>query len=147
MIYIASDHAGYHLKKDLLVFLKTKLEKETVDLGPDSYDEKDDFVDFAAPLAEKVAKEPGSFGILICGSGHGMCIAANKIKGARAIVGYSILGAELGRQHNDANIICLAGRTISKDHAEAIVKKFLETAFKAEDRFVRRNEKISELEK
>lgn len=147
MIYIASDHAGYHLKKDLLDNLVKKNGLEVEDLGPNQHDEKDDFPDYAAPLAKKVVADPKNRGILICGSGHGMCIAANKIKGARAIVGYSILGAELGRQHNDANILCLAGRVLSKDHAEAIAKKFLDTAFKNEPRLIRRNEKIAELEK
>jgi len=147
MIYIASDHRGYQLKKELFDFIKTKLEKEIVDMGPTKYDEDDDFVDYAVPLAKKVVSVKNSLGILICGSAHGMCIAANKIKGARAIVGYSISGAELGRQDNDANILCLAGRILSKDHAEAITKKFLETNFKSEERFSRRLDKIAELEK
>ena len=87
MIYIASDHRGYQLKKELVDFIKTKLDKEIIDLGPDKYDEDDDFVDFAIPLAKKVSADKNLFGILICGTGHGMCIAANKINGARAIVG------------------------------------------------------------
>lgn len=147
MIYITSDHAGFQLKKELLEIIKNKLEKEITDLGPAKYDEADDFVDYAELAAKKISAEKDSFGILICGSGHGMCMAANKIKGIRAIVGYSIQGAELGRQHNDANVLCLAGRILSKDHAEAIVKKFLETGFKNEERYLRRNEKIAKLEK
>jgi len=147
MIYIAADHAGYQLKKELKEFLIKKLGLEVEDFGAKSYDEHDDFVDFAAPLAQKVAAEPGARGILICGTGHGMCIAANKVKGIRAIIGYSISGTELARQHNDANILCLAARILSKDHSEAITKKFLETEFKNEDRYARRNEKMSELEK
>ncbi len=147
MIYIASDHAGYQLKKELFDFLKNKMEKEVADLGPEKYDEKDDFVDYAALAAKKVATKKNDLGILICGTGHGMCMAANKVNGIRAIVGYSIQGAELGRQHNDANILCLAGRIISKDHGQAIVKKFIETEFKKEERYIRRNNKITELEK
>lgn len=147
MIYISADHAGYQLKKELVDYLAKKLGLEITDLGSKEYDKDDDFVDYAAKLAQKVASETKSKGILICGSGHGMCIAANKIKGIRAIIGYSISGAEFGRQHNDANVLCLAGRVISKDHAEAITKKFLETDFKNEVRFIRRNEKIAELEK
>ena len=147
MIYIASDHRGYQLKKELFDFIKTKLEKEIVDMGPAKYDEDDDFVDYAVPLAKKVVSVKNSLGILICGMGHGTCIAANKIKGARAIVGYSISGAELGRQDNDANILCLAGRVLSKVHAEAIVRKFLETPYKNLERYNRRIEKIAELEK
>ena len=147
MIYISADHAGYQLKKELVDFLAKKLSLETTDLGPKEYDKDDDFVDYAVKLAQKVASDAKSKGILICGSGHGMCITANKVKGIRAIVGYSISGAEFGRQHNDANVLCLAGRILSKDHAEAITKKFLETDFKNEVRFIRRNEKIAELEK
>ncbi len=145
MFYIAADHAGHHLKKDLEQFFKNQ-EMEYEDLGAKNYDEKDDFVDFAVILAKKVV-ETSHEGILICGSGHGMCIVANKIKGVRAIVGYSISGAELGRKHNDANILCLAGRVLSKDHAEAIIKTFLNTEFSGEERFVLRNKKIAELEK
>lgn len=147
MIYIASDHAGYHLKKELADFLKKKLELPVEDLGPKQYDENDDYPDFARMLGEKVSADQTAKGILLCGSGHGMCISANKIKGIRAIVGYSISGAELGRQHNDANVLCLAARILSKDHAEAIAKKFLDTAFKDETRHNRRLEKITELEK
>ena len=144
MFYIAADHAGHRLKKDLEQYFKNT-EMEYEDLGNKTYDEKDDFVDFAVTLAKKVVKT-GNKGILICGSGHGMCIAANKIKGIRAVVGYSISGTELGRKHNDANVLCLAGRIITKDHAQAIIKTFLNTEFAGEERFVRRNQKISELE-
>ena len=144
MFYIAADHAGHHLKKDLEQYFKNT-EMEYEDLGNKTYDEKDDFVDFAVILAKKVA-ETGNKGILICGSGHGMCIAANKIKGIRAVVGYNISGTELGRKHNDANVLCLAGRVLTKDHAQAIIKTFLNTEFAGEERLIRRNQKISELE-
>lgn len=147
MIFIASDHAGFQLKKFLLQYLKTQLKTEAEDLGPFSFQQDDDFPDFATPLAEKTVKNKDNRGILICGSAHGMCIAANKIKGARAIVGYSIEGAEMGRRHNNANILCLAGRVISDEHAAAITKKFLETEFQNEERLVRRDAKITELEK
>lgn len=147
MIYIASDHAGFQLKKYLAERIKNDLETEVKDLGPKNIDENDDFPDFAAPLAKQVVKSDKNFGILICGSGHGMCIAANKIKGTRAIVGYSIQGAELARKHNNANIICLAGRVLTEEHALAITKTFLATKFETEPRFVRRNKKIAQLEK
>ncbi len=146
MIYIASDHVGLQLKQTLLAQLETVLKLPVTDLGPVTYQETDDFPDFAAPLAKKVVANAENRGILICGSGHGMCIAANKIKGVRAIVGYSIEGAELGRRHNDANIVCLAARVISNDHALAIVKKFLTTNFESAERLVRRNQKIAAIE-
>lgn len=146
MLYIASDHAGYQLKKELKDFLAKKMNQPVEDLGPAEYEPKDDFVDYAVPLAKKVAAEKDSRGILICSSGQGMCIAANKIKGVRAIIGYSISGTEIGRRHNNANILCLAARVLSQDHAEAITKKFLETEFDGDERFVRRNRKIEEIE-
>jgi ribose 5-phosphate isomerase B len=138
MLYIAADHAGYQLKKYLVNYLKKQLQVEPVDLGAHEYIEEDDFSDFAFPLAQKVLTNPASRGILICGTGHGMCIVANKTKGARAIMGYSI--------EADAQIICLAGRVLSDEHAAAIVKKFLETEFDGQAKRVRRLKKIAELE-
>jgi ribose 5-phosphate isomerase B len=146
MLYIAADHAGYQLKKYLVNYLKKQLQVEPVDLGAHEYIEEDDFSDFAFPLAQKVLTNPASRGILICGTGHGMCIVANKTKGARAIMGYSIEAAEKGRLEEDAQIICLAGRVLSDEHAAAIVKKFLETEFDGQAKRVRRLKKIAELE-
>lgn len=146
MLYIASDHAGFQLKKYLARFLRNQLKVKPLDLGPKKFDAADDFPDYAIPLAKKVAKSKTDLGILICGTGHGMCIAANKIKGATAITGFSIEAAEMGRRHNNANIICLPSRIISNDHAGAIVKKFLETKFEGDERLVRRIKKIAKLE-
>ncbi|HSR89151.1 MAG TPA: RpiB/LacA/LacB family sugar-phosphate isomerase [Candidatus Udaeobacter sp.] len=147
MIYIASDHNGFQLKKDITNYLKDKLNKEVEDLGPATFVQTDDFPDFAIPLAKAVAKDKDSFGILVCGTGQGMCIAANKIKGAYAIIGYNISATEMGRKHNDANILCLPGNPASLDFAYAIIKKFLETKFDGDARLVRRNQKIADLEK
>jgi len=145
MFYIAADHAGHKLKKELEQIFKNQ-EMEFEDLGAKNYNEQDDFTDFVVPLTKKVL-ETGNKGVLICGSGHGMCMAANKVAGIRAIVGYSISGSELGRKHNDANVLCLAGRVLTKDHASAIIKTFLNTEFSGEERFIRRTQKITELEK
>ncbi len=147
MLYIASDHAGFQLKKEVIRYLKTHLNKEVEDMGPTAFVETDDFPDYAIPLAKAVAKNRDSFGILICGTGQGVCIAANKIKGAYAIMGYNILTTEMGRKHNNANILCLPGHLPSLDFTNAIVKKFLETKFDGDARFVRRNQKIADLEK
>lgn len=146
MLFIASDHAGFQLKKALVTYIETQLGLEVDDLGPIVFEEGDDFPDYAEPVAKEVAKSQENLGILICGTGYGMCIAANKVKGVRAIIGYNITATELGRKHNDANILCLAGRIITEDHAKAIVKKFIETTFDKEERFIRRNKKIEELE-
>ena len=147
MLYIASDHAGFQLKKEVTKYIKDKLGREVEGMGPTAFVENDDFPDYAIPLAKEVAKDKDNFGILICGTGQGMCIVANKIKGAYAIMGYNLLATELGRKHNNANILCMPANPASLDFANAIVKKFLETKFDGDERFVRRNEKITDLEK
>ncbi|MBU0545855.1 RpiB/LacA/LacB family sugar-phosphate isomerase [Patescibacteria group bacterium] len=147
MIYISSDHAGLEMKKKLFDFVKEKLKKQITDLGPKKYDGNDDYPDFAVKLAMEVAKNKDNVGILICGSGHGMCVTANKIKGIRASIGYSIQGAELAKKEDDINVLCLAGRILTNDHASAIVKKFLETKFDEAEKRTRRIQKIEELEK
>lgn len=147
MIYLAADHRGFQLKNHLADYLKKELRVEFEDLGAAAFDSNDDSPDFALAVAKKVAAHPANRGILICWTGHGMCIAANKIKGVRAITGYNIEGTELGRAHNDANVLCLASKFLSNEHAVAIVKKFLETAFAGDERLVRRNDKIAALEK
>ena len=90
MLYIASDHAGFQLKKHLITYIKTQLRKTVQDLGPKKFDKEDDFPDFAIPLAKKISIKTDSIGILICGTGHGVCIIANKINKIRAILGYGI---------------------------------------------------------
>lgn len=147
MIYIASDHGGYQLKKQLLQFFKNQMHLEVQDMGPKEYQENDDFPIFAIPLAKKVASEKDSLGILICRTGHGMCIAANKVKGIRAILGYNIEAAEKGKTDEDANILCLAGDVLTEEHAGAVVRRFLETKFDAEDRRLRRLKQIEEIER
>ncbi len=147
MLYIASDHNGFQLKKELVRYLKTELDKDLEDLGPEVFIQTDDFPDYAVPLAKKVAEDRENLGILICGTGHGMCITANKIKGAYAIIGYNIQSTEMGRKHNNANILCLPSNPPSLDFTKAIVKKFLTTKFDGDERLVRRNKKIQDLEK
>ncbi|MFA6486445.1 MAG: RpiB/LacA/LacB family sugar-phosphate isomerase [Candidatus Magasanikbacteria bacterium] len=147
MLYIASDHRGFALKKHLVKYIEAELKQPIEDLGAKKLDPADDAPDFAIALSKKIAVGKNNLGILICWTGHAMGITANKIPGTRAITGYSTEGAEMGRLHNDANIICLASKYLSPDHAEAIVKKFLETKFDGDERLVRRNAKIAELDK
>jgi ribose 5-phosphate isomerase B len=146
MLYIASDHGGYQLKKYLLRFIEKQLKMKVEDLGPLKYEEGDDFPDFAIPLAKKVASKKDDLGILICKTGHGVCLAANKVTGVRAILGYSIEAAEKGRKEEKANVLCLAGAVITDEHAAAMVKRFLETSFEANERHMRRLAKIEALE-
>ena len=122
-IFIASDHAGYKLKNSIISKLK-----KIIDLGPKSSDSVD-YPDYAKKLSKKVASNKGSFGILICGSGMGMSIAANKTKNIRAALCYSKKNTKLSRLHNDANIITLGSRLLSKKKACSFVNVFLNTKF------------------
>lgn len=146
MLYIASDHRGYQLKKYLRRYLEKQLKLTAEDLGPAEYVVTDDLQDYAIPLAKTVLKHPDHRGILICGSGQGMCITANRFKGIHAILGYSIEAAEMGRRHGNGNVLCLAADVLSEEHAVAIVKKFLETEFDNEERLIRRLQKMDTIE-
>jgi len=137
-IFIASDHAGYNLKKLLLSKLSKR--KKILDLGPDSKDSVD-YPDYAKKLSKKVASNKGSFGILICGSGMGMAITANKTKNIRAALCYSINNTKLSRLHNNANIITLGARLINKNKAFNLIRVFLKTKFEGR-RHLRRVRKI-----
>ena len=134
-IFIASDHAGYKLKNSIILKLK-----KIIDLGPKSSDSVD-YPDYAKKLSKKVASNKGSFGILICGSGMGMSIAANKNKNIRAALCYSMKNTKLSRLHNNANIITLGERLINKNKAINLIKIFLNTKFEG-GRHLRRIKKI-----
>ncbi len=137
-IFIASDHAGYNLKSSV-VSKFSKLQK-IIDLGPNSNNSVD-YPDYAKKLSKRVASNKGSFGILICGSGMGMAISANKTKNIRAALCYSIKNTKLSRLHNNANIITLGERLINKSKAINLIKIFLRTKFEG-GRHLRRVRKI-----
>ena len=147
-VYLASDHAGFALKAALLPYIGT-LKFEAVDMGPASLDPKDDYPDCIAPLARQVATEPGSFGIIIGGSGQGEAMCANRVAGVRAGVFYGEASESqtsgrgralvaLMRMHNDANILSIGARFVTPDEAERAVKLFLETPFSNAPEHVRR---------
>ena len=125
--YIATDHAGYAVKA-YVKELVTDLGHEIVDMGPDSAD-RVDYPDFARKVTEAVIADPGSFGILICGTGIGMSIAANKVSGIRAALCHDHYTATLTRQHNDANVLCFGERVVGKGVIEDIVEAFASTEF------------------
>ncbi len=137
-IFIASDHAGYTLKKS--VIKKFSKIKNIIDLGPDTKDSVD-YPDFAKRLCKKVNSSKGSFGILICGSGMGMSITANKTKNIRAALCYSMKNTKLSRLHNNANIITLGERLINKNKAFNLIRVFLSTKFEG-GRHLRRIKKM-----
>jgi len=137
-IYIASDHAGFKLKSSILS--KFSKNKKIIDLGPNS-NISVDYPDYAKKLSKKIASNKGSFGILVCGSGMGMAITANKIKNVRAALCYSNKNTKLSRLHNNANIITLGERLISKNKAINLIKIFLSTKFEG-GRHLRRIKKM-----
>ena len=137
-IFIASDHAGYKLKKYIISKFSKKI--NISDLGPKNEDSVD-YPDFAKKLTKKVAIKKGNIGILVCGSGMGMAIAANKTKNIRAALCYSVKNTKLSRLHNNANIITLGERLISKSKAISLINVFLTTKFEG-GRHLRRVKKI-----
>jgi ribose 5-phosphate isomerase B len=143
-IYIGSDHAGFELKEKIKDFLKSS-GYSYEDIGPAEYSAGDDYPDYAALVANEVAKT-GDFGILICSSGVGMCITANKVRGIRAVNAYNIKIAQKSREHNDTNILCLGQDYIDFDTAREIVKIWLATDFSPEEKHHRRVYKISKFE-
>ena len=126
-IAMGSDHAGYQLKEAV----KERLEAEgheVVDVGADS-EESTDYPPYAAKASRLVAEGEAERGVLVCGSGVGVSIVANKVRGVRAVNAHDPEEAEMSRRHNDANVLTLAGRRLSTEQAEPIVETFLTTEF------------------
>lgn len=144
-VAIGSDHGGYALKVDLLERLANLPEFEFVDFGNDS-EQSVDYPDFAKQVANRVASGEYDLGVLICGTGLGMAIAANKVRGIRAVTVNDLYSARMTRAHNDSNVLTLGGRVIGPDLAEEIVRVWLETAFEGGERHVRRLTKIQQME-
>lgn len=145
MIYLGADHAGWALKEAVKKYF-TAQNVPFEDLGAVGNDPDDDYPDYGQAVAQKVAGNPDSRGILFCGSGQGICIAANKFSGVRAALAWNTESARLARHDDDANILCLAGRLIDEKTAVEIVETFLKTAFDHVERRIRRIKKISQLE-
>jgi acyl carrier protein len=146
-VVLASDHAGVRLKNDLVRWLK-KHQYSVLDLGP-SDSQPVDYPDFAELLGRKIVNGEARAGVLTCGSGIGMSIAANKVRGLRAAVVSDPYRAMLSRKHNDANVLCLGERLVGEDMAYACLQAFLETPFEPGDdgRHQRRVQRIAEIEK
>ena len=138
-ICISSDHAGFNVK-DLIKDVLIKSRRPIIDLGPFS-DKSVDYPDYAKKVSKRVVRKKSDIGILVCGSGTGMAISANKIKGIRAAVGYNIKSTQLSRRHNNANILCLGSRLTKKKDIIKILSIFLNTKFEG-GRHKRRRNKI-----
>ena len=140
MIYIGADHGGFKLKEELKKYLDSE-GIEYKDLGTNSEDPVD-YTDYAQQVAKKVLENPDSKGMLICGTGEGMCMAANRFNGIRAGLVYSESTARMTREHNNANIICMGGRETKAEDAKRFFKIWHETRFTGEERHIRRLEKM-----
>ena len=139
-IFLASDHAGFKLKEEVKNFLNKKKRLKVMDLGTNNVNSVD-YPDFAHLLSNKLNKKNNRLGILICGSGIGMSMAANKHKNIRAALCYNIKSARLSREHNDANVLALGSRLTKKKVALKCINTFLKTNFK-KGRHLRRVKKI-----
>ncbi len=141
IIALASDHGGFELKE----YIKTLLDEHKIlDLGTES-EVSVDYSDYGIKAGEAVASGKADMGIIVCGTGIGISIAANKVKGIRCALCHCPEYARLSREHNNANILALGGRFLTKDQAENIIKTWLSTPFEG-DRHVRRLNKISKYE-
>ena len=140
---MASDHAGFQLKNMLVEYLRGR-GYEVEDCGPDKLEPVDDYPKLIGPMAKKIAKKEGSFGIAVGMSGEGEAMEANRIKGVRAAVYYGSVHEilKLSREHNDANVLSLGARFLSTQEAKDAVEYWLGTKFSHEERHVRRIEEL-----
>lgn len=147
MIYIGADHRGFQLKEELKAYFTERGER-CEDIGAYAHDPDDDYPDFARLVGEKVAENPETHrGVLLCGSGIGIAIAANKINGVRCGLCLSGWMAEMGRRDDDINVLALAADITDTATARRIVDAFLKTPLSGEERHVRRVGKITDLER
>jgi ribose 5-phosphate isomerase B len=144
-IHIGSDHAGLEFKNELITHLVMN-GHDVTDHGPYEYDALDDYPDFCIPCAEAVAKDSTSVGIVLGGSGNGEQISANKVKGIRAALVWSLETAKLAREHNNANVISVGQRQHTAQEVKDFIDLFLATKFPGDERHVRRIQKISNYE-
>lgn len=142
-IYIGSDHRGFELKRELAAWLMGKGYGVT-DVGPQENNPEDDYPQFGFAVAEAVAKEEGARGIVICGSGTGMAVVANKVRGVRAVLAHDSQLVAAGRRDDDVNVLALGADFIGAEDAKKVVEVFLNTEFAGEERHVRRLKEIAD---
>jgi ribose 5-phosphate isomerase B len=142
-IAVGSDHRGFDVKRRVVTLLQ-QLGHDIVDVGATSKDSVD-YPDFAFLVAKAVSEGQAERGILVCGSGIGMCIAANKVKGVRAAPCHDNITAEMSRRHNDANVLCLSADLLGGELIDRMIRIWLETPFEG-GRHARRVEKIAQIE-
>lgn len=142
-VYVGADHNGFHMREGLVKHLKEQ-DYDVVDDGDTRLDPEDDFPLFAQKVVNDMLSgdDPDPRGILICGSGQGMCMAANRFKGIRAAMLYDMESARSSRNDDDSNVACIAARVLKKDEANRIIDTWLKTDFAKAPRFIRRNHEL-----
>ncbi len=146
IIALAADHGGFLLKAELASWLRSQ-GYEVSDLGAHSLDPADDYPDFADALARAITADQADRGVLICGSGVGACVAANKVPGIRACLCHDVYSAHQGVEHDAINVLCLGARIIGIELAKDLVAAFLNARFIGEERHRRRLNKVAAIEK
>jgi len=144
-VVLGADHGGYSLKNELLARLQGQY--SILDLGAGKYDPDDDYPDFAEAVAKAVASGKAQRGVLVCGSGVGACIVANKVPGARACLCHDTYSAHQGVEHDDMNVLCLGARVIGIELAAELVTVYLNARFSKDERHRRRLKKVLAIEK
>jgi len=144
-IAVASDHGGFPLKAQIIEVIQS-MGAHVTDLGAHEYDKDDDYPDFARYIGQALQHKQADKGILLCGSGVGACIAANKQTGVRASVCHDVYSAHQGVEHDAMNVLCLGSRIIGPQLAEDLTRAFVSATFSGEERHNRRLEKVNALE-
>ncbi len=142
-IYIGADHRGFHLKEKLVTWLRSD-GHDVTDCGAFTFDPDDDFPDFSFAVADNVVRDSGSRGIVICGSGGGVSIAANKVKGVRCTTAVHVSDVKHNRQADDINVLALSSDYTDFDEAKELLKAFIVVEYEAQDRHNRRLNKIAQ---
>lgn len=146
-LFLSSDHRGFAEKQRLVGLLKkTDLGYDIIDLGPPTLQPDDDFNDAAINMARAIRENKDALGILICGSAQGVCIQANRFKGVRAIYGYTPEITKTGRQHDNANVLCLSSDHMKTSEINKVVAMFVSTHFLPKERYIRRTRRLDEEE-
>jgi ribose 5-phosphate isomerase B len=143
-VALGADHGGFEMKNEMAAWLSH--EHEVVDVGAHAFDPDDDYPDFAQAVACAVSSGRVERGVLICGSGVGACIAANKVPGVRACLCHDVYSAHQGVEHDDMNVLCLGARVVGMELARDLVQAFLKAAFSGEERHRRRLGKVLAIE-
>ncbi len=142
-IVLGADHRGFGLKEKIKALLSKQY--EVIDVGTNST-ESVDYPDIAEGIAKEIQGHKAEKGILICGSGVGACVAANKFRGIRAAICHDVFSAHQGVEDDDMNVLCLGGGIVGESLAEEIIDSFLKAKFKPEERYIRRLEKVKKIE-